>query len=86
MEIDVGLYGKLASLEALEKPLVVLLASGMEHGPRAGLALEILARAPAVADRFVSRVRALMQERNIYRGKVTNEAVAQTFGLECATL
>lgn len=51
-------------------PLVLLVAAGMEHGPRPGLVLEALSAERETAARFLARLRTLMHERNVYRGKV----------------
>ena len=53
-----------------DEPIAVLVVAGMEHGPRAGLGIEVVARSRDVAAAFLARLRGLMHEHNVYRGKV----------------
>ena len=60
-------------------PLVVLVSQS-EQGPRGGLLLDVVTAEPATADRFVTALRALMHEHNIYRGKVLSFAFSEWGG------
>jgi hypothetical protein len=64
--VELGVY--LLRFEGV--PLIVLVAAGMEHGPRPELTLEALSPDRDASSRFLARVRALMHEHNVYRGKV----------------
>jgi hypothetical protein len=64
--VQLGLY--LLRLDG--SPIIVLLMTGDEHGPGPALMLEVLATEDGVAARFVERVKALMHELNVYRGKM----------------
>ena len=75
MEIDVGdqvvscIKAGLVLLREADGPLVALLAPP-DHGEGHGLRLEVMAPRRAVAETWLARIRALMDERNVYRGKV----------------
>jgi hypothetical protein len=60
-----------------DEPLLFIIAAAMDHGPRAGLSVEVLARDQDTGERFIARLRVLMHEKNVYRGKTltfsTNE-------------
>ena len=71
--VTLGLY--LGRLDG--EPVAALLASSMEHGPRSGLSLEVLARDPALARAFIARVRAAMHEHDVYRGKLLGFSQSQ---------
>jgi hypothetical protein len=51
-------------------PLVAMVGFSEGHGPRPGLFLEVVTADADHASGFVSRLRQLMHERNVYRGKV----------------
>jgi hypothetical protein len=51
-------------------PVVAMAGFGEGHGPRPGLLLEVVTVDAEHAAAFVARVRELMHERNVYRGKV----------------
>lgn len=53
-----------------EAPLVVLVGFSEGHGPRPGLLLDVAAAEPDHAAAFVARIRELMHEHNVFRGKV----------------
>ena len=53
-----------------DQPVVALLMFGAEHGPRQGLSLEVMAPSRELAASFITRVKTLMRERNVYRGKL----------------
>lgn len=53
-----------------EAPLVVLVGFSEGHGPRPGLLLDVVAAEPEHAAAFVARIRELMHEHNVFRGKV----------------
>ena len=53
-----------------ERPLAVLLARGDRHFGGAGLRLDVMAPEQEACERFVSEIRALMREHNVFRGKV----------------
>src|SRR3546814_641723 len=61
-------------------PVVLLVASGMEHAPRPGLSLEVLSPDLSVSERFIKRVRELMHEHAVYRGKVLGVASSEHGG------
>jgi len=61
-------------------PLIVLVAAGMEHGPRPGLTVEVVSPDRGASARFLTRLRALMHERNVYRGKVLAFAFSEYGG------
>ena len=51
-------------------PLVAMVGLREGHGPRPGLFLDVVAADADHASRFVSRMRELMHQHNVYRGKV----------------
>ena len=51
-------------------PLVAMVGLREGHGPRPGLFLDVVAADADHASRFVSRIRELMHQHNVYRGKV----------------
>ncbi len=57
-------------LEFAGAPLVAMIGYSEGHGPRPGLLLEVVTADADHAARFVFRLRELMHERNVYRGKV----------------
>ena len=75
VQIDVGdrvvscLKSALLLVRDGEDRLVVLLAPPEEPG-EGGLALQAMAPRRAIAEAWLARLRALMQEHNVYRGKV----------------
>src|SRR3546814_8770767 len=52
----------------------------MEHAPRPGLSLEVLSPDLSVSERFIKRVRELMHEHDVYRGKVLGFAFSEHGG------
>jgi hypothetical protein len=64
-------------------PMVVLVSFGEQHGPQAGLHMEVIAADAHRAQTFVARVRELMHERNVFRGKVLSFAFSEwgSFGV-----
>ena len=64
--VQMGLY--LASHEGAR--VVAMVTSGIDYGPRSGLAVEVLAADTATSTDFLARARQLMHEHNVYRGKV----------------
>lgn len=61
-------------------PVATLVGIGESHGPRAGLVLDVVAAETGAAERFVERIRALMHELNIYRGKVLSFSFSEWGG------
>jgi hypothetical protein len=57
-------------LELSDVPLVAMVGFGEGHGPRPGLFLEVAAVEADDVTRFVSRLRELMHQHNVFRGKV----------------
>ena len=53
-----------------ERRLAVLLMQGRHGYGEPGLQLEVLAQEQEAGERFIAEVRALMRERNVFRGKV----------------
>jgi cell division protease FtsH len=51
-------------------PLVVMVGFSEDHGPRPGLVVEVVTAAADRATRFVARLRQLMHENSVFRGKV----------------
>ena len=51
-------------------PLVVFVRRGEEHGPMPGLMVQAVGRDPEAAPRFISDLRALMEEHDVFRGQV----------------
>lgn len=51
-------------------PMVVMVGFSEGGGPRPGLLLEVVTSAAERAARFVARIRQLMHEHNVYRGKI----------------
>ena len=74
--VRLGVY--LVALDGV--PVAALVGVGEDHGPRTGLVLEVVAGDAATAERFVTHVRALMQERNIYRGKILSFSFSEWGG------
>lgn len=64
--VQLGVY----LLEVDGDRIAALVGVGEQHGPRSGLIFDVVAADASIADRFVTRIRALMHEHNIYRGKV----------------
>jgi hypothetical protein len=73
--LRLGIY-----LLTIEGTPVAALAGLSENGPRPGLLLDVVAADAAVADRFVGRVRTLMHELNIYRGKILSFSYSEWGG------
>ncbi|MGH9289582.1 MAG: AAA family ATPase [Acidimicrobiales bacterium] len=61
-------------------PLVVLVGFSEGHGPRPGLLLDVVATDPDHAAAFVARLRELMHEHNVFRGKVLSFAFSEWGG------
>ena len=74
--VELGLY----LLRFDDVPLIVLVAAGLEHGPRPGLTLEVVSPDRDASAHFAARLRALMHERNVYRGKVLTFAFSEYGG------
>ncbi len=53
-----------------DEPVVVLLMAGVDHGPRQGLSVEVLARDAETVRAFITRLKSMMHEINVYRGKL----------------
>ena len=53
-----------------DEPVVALLMSAVDRGPREGLSLEVLARDEGTVRAFLTRVRERMQALDVYRGKL----------------
>jgi hypothetical protein len=51
-------------------PLCVFVRRGEEHGPVRGLVVQAVASAPDAAPRFLTDLRALMDEHDVFRGQV----------------
>ncbi len=51
-------------------PMVVLVRRGEEHGPSPGISVQVLARDPEAARRFLAELRDLMRELDVFRGQV----------------
>jgi ATPase family associated with various cellular activities (AAA) len=51
-------------------PVVAMVGFSEDHGPRPGLLVEVVASDADRAARFVARLRDLMHEHNVFRGKV----------------
>lgn len=64
--VELGIY--FPTFESV--PMVALIAKGDDHGPNAGITIEVVAADREAAARFLARVRELMDERNVYRAKV----------------
>lgn len=60
--------------------VAALVGFGEDHGPRSGLVLDVVAADSAAAQRFVVRVRELMHELNIYRGKILSFSFSEWGG------
>jgi hypothetical protein len=61
-------------------PLVVLVGFSEGHGPRPGLILDVVAADADHAASFVARLRELMHEHNVFRGKVLSFAFSEWGG------
>lgn len=61
-------------------PLVVLVGFSEGHGPRPGLLLDVVAADADHAASFVARIRELMHEHNVFRGKVLSFAFTEWGG------
>lgn len=78
VDVDVGPGGTLTCLQSglmlagrESGPLVVLVATGAEFGPRAGkIGVEALAPAREDAERFLADLRGEIRRRNVFRGRV----------------
>ena len=64
--IELGLF--LATFDGA--PIAALVGVGEEHGPAPGLVVEVVSPDRDACGRFLQRIRALMDELNVYRGKV----------------
>jgi hypothetical protein len=53
-------------------PLVAMVGFSEDHGPRPGLVVDVVTTDADQASRFVARVRELMHENSVFRGKVLN--------------
>jgi len=51
-------------------PLCVFVRRGEEHGPIRGLVVQVVASAPDAASQFLTDLRALMDEHDVFRGQV----------------
>jgi hypothetical protein len=77
VEVDLGAEGVLTCLESAlllisteYGPLVVLVASGAEYGPRSGkIVVQALARERATAEGFLAELRTEIRNRNVFRGR-----------------
>jgi hypothetical protein len=58
-------------------PLVAMIGFSEGHGPRPGLLVEVVAGGADHARRFMARIRQLMHEHNVYRGKVLSFAFSE---------
>jgi hypothetical protein len=58
-------------------PVVAMAGFAEGHGPRPGLLLEVVTSDADHAAAFLARVRELMHERNVYRGKVLSFSFSQ---------
>jgi hypothetical protein len=63
-----------------EAPLIVLVGFSEGHGPRPGLLLDVVASDAEHAAAFVARIRELMHEHNVFRGKVLSFAFTEWGG------
>ena len=63
-----------------DAPLVVLVGFSEGHGPRPGLLLDVVASDADHATAFVTRIRELMHEHNVFRGKVLSFAFSEWGG------
>jgi hypothetical protein len=78
VDVDLGPSGTLTCLQSglilarrESGPLVVLVATGAEYGPRAGkVGVEALAPARADAERLLADLRTEIRRRNVFRGRV----------------
>jgi ATPase family associated with various cellular activities (AAA) len=78
VDIDLGTEGVLTCIESAlllvrteSGPLVVLVATGGEYGPRSGkVVVQALAPERAVAERFLTDLRTEIRRRNVFRGRV----------------
>jgi hypothetical protein len=61
-------------------PVAALVGMSEGHGPRPGLVVDVIAADTDKAERFVSRIRQLMDELNIYRGKVLSFSFSEWGG------
>jgi len=64
--LRLGLY--LLSFD--EAPLIAMVGRGEGHGPRPGLTVEVMTSNAELAARFVARLRQLMHDHSVFRGKV----------------
>jgi hypothetical protein len=82
--IRIGMY----LLTFAASPIVVMVSFGERHGPNAGLHMEVVAPDADLARAFVARVRELMHERNVFRGKILSFAFSEwgAFGVTFHTL
>lgn len=53
-----------------EHPVLALVTAGVEHGPRHGLSVEVVARDSETVQAFLADLKARMAELNVYRGKL----------------
>ena len=74
--VRLGIY----LLEQDGSRVAALVGVGEQHGPRAGLMLDVVAGDAATAEQFVVRIRALMHELNIYRGKILSFSFSEWGG------
>lgn len=61
-------------------PLVAMIGFSEGHGPRPGLLVDVVTRDADHASAFVTALRALMHEHNVYRGKVLSFAFSEWGG------
>lgn len=64
--VDLGLY----FIQDEDVPLLVLITGAVEHGPRQGVSLEVVAQRPEQAQAFLAEITATMDRLNVYRGHV----------------
>ena len=58
-------------------PLIALVGLTEGHGPRPGLTVEVMTTQPDQAGRFVARLRELMHDHSVFRGKVLSFSFSQ---------
>jgi hypothetical protein len=60
-----------------DQPVLALLTAGVEHGPRHGLSVEVVARNEAVVQAFLADLKTRMAQLNVYRGKLLAYATSE---------
>lgn len=67
-------------------PVGILVFSSQHHGPHPDLVVEVVGAADGAASDLMARLKALMREKNVYRGKVISFSFGQygEFGLRFA--